>query len=56
VGNAALNHVDSVSVGFNGVRQTPNIDFEIQGISVVPEPAAAVLLVLGALGIAFRRR
>jgi hypothetical protein len=56
VGNAALNHVDSISVVFNGVRQTPNIDFEIQGISVVPEPAAGVLLVLGALGIAFRRR
>jgi len=55
-GNAALNHVDSISVVFNGVRQTPNIDFEIQGITVVPEPASVVLLVLGALGFALRRR
>src|SRR4029079_6497897 len=46
-GNAALNHVDSISVVFNGVRQTPNIDFEIQGIAVVPEPAACLTMVIG---------
>ena len=47
VGNAALNHVDSISVVFNGARQTPNIDFEIQGITVVPEPAACLTTVIG---------
>jgi hypothetical protein len=46
-GNAALNHVDSISVVFNGVRQTPNIDFEIQGITVVPEPAACLTMLIG---------
>ena len=49
VGTAALNHIDSVTVVFNGVRQTPNIDFEIQGITVVPEPAAILTMAIGGL-------
>ena len=47
VGNAALNHVDSISVVFNGARQTPNVDFEIQGVSVVPEPSACISMLIG---------
>jgi hypothetical protein len=47
VGNADWTHVDSITVTFNGVRQTANIDFEIQGISAVPEPAACLTMALG---------
>ena len=49
VGSAALNHIDSITVVFNGVRQTPNIDFEIQGITAVPEPAAFLTMAVGGL-------
>ena len=50
-GNADRTHVDSITVTFNGIRQSPNIDFEIQGISAVPEPAACLLMLIG--GVAF---
>jgi hypothetical protein len=49
IGNATLNHIDSVSVTFNGIKLTPNIDFEISGITAVPEPATCLTMAIGGL-------
>jgi hypothetical protein len=61
VGNAVLTNVDSIKFVFNGVRKTPNIDYEVQLLAIVPEPAATTLMVSGlltaaALSVARRRR
>ncbi len=58
IGNAALNHVDSISVTFNGAKLTPNIDFEIGGIIAVPEPASCLTIAIGGvlIGAASLRR
>ena len=47
VGNADFTHVDSVTVAFNGARQTPNVDFEVRGIAAVPEPTSLLTMTLG---------
>lgn len=49
VGNAVLTNVDSIKFVFNGVRKTPNVDYEVQLLAVVPEPAATTLVVSGLL-------
>jgi hypothetical protein len=59
VGNASVTDVDSIKFVFNGVRQTPNIDYEIQLVAVVPEPASIVLAACGlsaAMVVGCRRR
>jgi hypothetical protein len=58
IGTAPLNHVDSITVTFNGTRQTPNIDFEIGGIIAVPEPASCLTIAIGGvlIGAASLRR
>ena len=43
-GNAALGNISSVTFVFNGANHTPNIDFELHSLSVVPEPSSAVLI------------
>ena len=44
-----LTNVDSIKFVFNGVRKTPNVDYEVQLLAVVPEPAATTLVVSGLL-------
>jgi len=58
-GNAALNNVSSITYAFNGANHTPNIDFELHSLSVVPEPSSAVLIGIAAAAwgcAAFRLR
>jgi hypothetical protein len=55
VGTANLSNVQSIRVVFNGVRQTPNVDFEIRGIIAVPEPASLLTMALGGAFFAVAR-
>ncbi len=61
VGNASPTEVDSITFVFNGANLTTNIDYKLQTLAVVPEPAAGILMAMaaGALGLAapgLRRR
>jgi hypothetical protein len=47
VGTASPSNVDSITIAFNSIRQTPNIDFELQGIFAVPEPTGYLAMSLG---------
>jgi hypothetical protein len=47
-GNASLSDVSSITYVFNGANHTPNIDFELHSLSVVPEPSGQVLIVFAA--------
>jgi hypothetical protein len=47
VGSANFSAVNSIVVQFNGANQTPNIDFELTGITAVPEPASVAMMALG---------
>lgn len=47
IGTAALNHADSISLTFNGVKHTANIDFEMLGFTAVPEPATCLTIAIG---------
>ena len=57
LGNAVLSQIDSVVFVFNGVKKTPQIDFEISQILAVPEPTGQLLLATAclALGLLARR-
>jgi PEP-CTERM motif len=57
VGNATTHHVDSIIFVFNGVNHTNNIDYEVQLLGTVPEPASGTLMMtaLGVLGLAARQ-
>ncbi|MCC7083438.1 MAG: hypothetical protein IT427_00345 [Pirellulales bacterium] len=46
-GSGSLNQADKIDVAFNTINKTPNIDFELNGITIVPEPGCGILLSLG---------
>ncbi len=52
VGNASLQHVDSLKFVFNSILNAPNIDYEVQQLSAVPEPASLTLAAMAAGSLA----
>jgi hypothetical protein len=61
IGNASTTQVESITFVFNELNKAANIDFEVQMLAAVPEPASAALLasglgLLALTGFAARRR
>lgn len=48
--------IDSIKISFNGVSLVPNADFQLDRVSIVPEPASWVLGALGLAGLFIIRR
>ena len=51
VGDASLSNVSTIQYVLNGANHTPNIDYEIHALAVVPEPTSATLMAIAAVAL-----